>query len=123
MPTREQVRRLLDTGIGYESAARRLSLHPGLAYLIATGVPADGGDTLTEEERSAPYMMGGSQRLVNQPPQKPTTNDEVERWMRARAAADAQMQAAARSRAGEDGSVERLAAQTSKSSSGKGRPQ
>lgn len=96
MPTREQVRRLLDTGIGYESAGRRLSLHPGLAYLIATGVPADGGDTLTEEERSAPYMISASQRLVNRPPQNPTTNDMVQRWMRARVAADPQMQAAAK---------------------------
>jgi len=121
VPTREQVRRLLDTGIGYESAARRLSLHPGLAYLIATGVPADGGDTLTEEERSAPYMMGASQRLVNQPPQNPTTNDQVERWMRARATADFPMQAAARARAGEAGPVKRGAAQRSKSSSRKGK--
>lgn len=122
MPTRDQVRRLLDTGIGYESAARRLSLHPGLAYLIATGVPADGGDTLTEEERSAPYMISASQQLVNPPPENPTTNDEVERWMRARAAADAQMQAAARSRADASGAAKRPAAQRSKSSSRKGKP-
>lgn len=103
MPTREQVRRLLDTGIGYESAGRRLSLHPGLAYLIATGVPADGGDTLTEEERSAPYMISASQQLVNPPPENPTTNDEVERWIRARAAADSQMQVAAGKRARKSG--------------------
>jgi len=108
--TREQVRELLDTGIGFESTGRRLSLHPGLVYLIATGVPADGGDTLTAEERSRPFMLSSSQRLVNNPTENPTTNEEVQRWIRARVAADPPLRAAAEHRA-------------EKSGRGKGKPQ
>lgn len=105
MPTREQVRQLIDTGIGYESAGRRLALHPGLVYLIATGVPADGGDTLTAEERARPGMLASSQQLINTPPENPTTNDEVERWMRERVAADPQLREAALQRDAEPGEI------------------
>jgi hypothetical protein len=74
MPTRAQVRQLVDSGRTYEQAARALGIHPGLAYMIATGLPADGGDI-----------------------ENPTRKQDVLEWMKGRAAADAQMrQAAAR---------------------------
>ena len=42
MATTAQVRALLEAGHGFDSAARRLSITPGLAYMLATGLPADG---------------------------------------------------------------------------------
>ena len=50
VPTRQQVRALLDQGLDYREVARRLGISPGLAYLIATGLPADGGDAPAPEE-------------------------------------------------------------------------
>ena len=46
MPTREQVRGLLDSGLDYEAAGRRLGIPPGQAYLIATGAPMSVGTWL-----------------------------------------------------------------------------
>ena len=54
VPTKEQVLAALGDGTDYDEAARRLGIHPGLAYLIATGLPADGSDVLTEEENRRP---------------------------------------------------------------------
>jgi hypothetical protein len=65
MPTREQVQRLLDDGLGYDDAARRLGIHPGLAQLIATGMPVE---------------------RVPSPVQE--ADEEVLAWIRERAAAD-----------------------------------
>jgi hypothetical protein len=70
MPTRDQVTELLDHGHSYETAARELHIPAGRAYMIATGLPAD----------------GSSQHLVNPPPFNPTRNTEVLKWVRERAA-------------------------------------
>ena len=85
MPTREQVRELLGNGTDYEAAGRKLGIPAGQAYLIATGMPAD----------------GSSQRLTSPPRHNPVSKDSVRRWMTARAAADGQMQAAKRRRTAE----------------------
>jgi hypothetical protein len=53
VPTREHVRKLLDDGLDYAAAAQRLGIPPGQAYMIATGLPADGGDTITDSARWA----------------------------------------------------------------------
>ena len=106
MPTREQVRQVLADTDDYERAARRLGIHPGLAYLIATGLPADGGDTLTPEERERPGVVSDSQKFVNPPPENPTTNERVERWLDARAAADVPMTVAADARDAEPPAVD-----------------
>lgn len=98
MPTREQVRQLLDGGLDYEAAGRRLGIPPGQAYMIATGVPADGGDTITEEEAARPGFRPGSQQLANPPHDNPTARDSTRAWMRARVAADEPMRAAMRAR-------------------------
>lgn len=45
MPTREQVLRQVEQGRTYEEIAVDLGVRAGQAYLIATGIPADGGGT------------------------------------------------------------------------------
>jgi hypothetical protein len=105
VPTREQVRELLDSGMDYEAAGRRLGIPAGQAYLIVTGVPADGSDTIPDGagpdgvREASRYLLPSSQRLSNPPERNPVSKDSVRRWMAARAAADGQMQAAKRQRA------------------------
>lgn len=87
MPTRDQVRELLDRGHSYEMAARELHIPAGQAYMIATGLPADGGDTPSlEERRDKPVLSGSSQQLVNPPAVNPTRNARVMDWVHERAA-------------------------------------
>ncbi|MFB0621097.1 hypothetical protein [Streptomyces sp. AGS-58] len=98
MPTQEQVRRLLAEGLGYEEAGRRLGIPAGQAFLIATGLPADGGDTLTTDEQHRPGMpQESTQHLVNPAAKNPAGEPAVRDWLRARADGDAQMRRAARS--------------------------
>jgi hypothetical protein len=100
VPTREQVRELLDSGMDYEAAGRELGIPAGQAYLIATGMPADGSETVPGQEMTeSRYLLPSSQRLSNPPQHDPGSKDSVRRWMVARAAADGQMQAAKRQRA------------------------
>jgi hypothetical protein len=87
----------LGGGLDYEDAAERLGVPPGQAYLIATGIPADGGDTVTAERRRRPGMLPSrSQRLVNPREVNPTHRDDVLDWIRSRLLADEPMRAAAR---------------------------
>jgi hypothetical protein len=97
VPTREQVLGFLDDGCSYAEAANRLGIATGLAYLIATGIPADGSETLTESQLRRPHTMPGtSQHLANpQPAANPTRDERVLEWMKHRARGDDQMQAAA----------------------------
>ncbi len=97
MVTRRQVLQLIDAGTSYEAAAAQLGIAPGLAYFIATGLPADGGESLAPQERERPgYLATSTQRLANPAPvSNPTHHDEVRAWMRRRAEADVQMQHAA----------------------------
>ena len=44
MPTRAQVLELLDAGHSYQTVGRALRIPPGQAFMIATGLPADGSD-------------------------------------------------------------------------------
>ncbi len=82
----------------YERAGRALGVPPGQVYLIATGLPADGGDGYSEEELHRPGVLpGSSQQLVHGhiAAEHPTTEQQVREWIRARARSDPQMQAAA----------------------------
>ena len=79
MATRDQVLQLLELGHSYESVARELDLPPGLAYMIATGQPADG---------SGAQPSGSPQRLVNPPAFNPTRKAHIMDWVRQRAARD-----------------------------------
>jgi hypothetical protein len=86
MPSREQVTELLDAGHSYETAARELQIPPGLAFMLATGLPADGSDVPAPQELDVKRVLpGGSQHLVNPPTFNPTRNREVIEWVRQRA--------------------------------------
>jgi hypothetical protein len=100
--TREQVRRLLGQGLDYPAAARRLGIPAGQAYLIATGVPADGGDTISDQEMAGrDDLLPVSQQLANPPHHNPTSKESVRNWLKARTAADAQMRTAMHRRTAE----------------------
>ena len=101
MPTREQVRRLLGAGDDFATVAERLGIPPGQVYLIATGRPADGGDSPSEREEASGLLLASSQHLANPPHENPTGSETVRQWIRARVAADAPMRKAAEQRTAE----------------------
>lgn len=104
MPTREQLISVLQTGDTYEEAAKHFGIPPGQAYLIATGLPADGSDVLPPEEleqRKGLLLDGSSQHLANPPTEVVTEDESVQEWTRARAADDSAMQEAAAKRTAE----------------------
>ncbi len=107
MPTQTEVLDAIGDDCDYEAAGARLQIPAGQAYLIATGLPADGGDTFPPDETpSRPGRIKGStQQLVYQRPRaaNPIQKSEVQEWIRGRAAGDGQMVAAARSRDAEPG--------------------
>ena len=79
-----------------EAAARRLGIPAGKAYMIATGVPADFGDSLGPDDyQREALQLGGTQALLGVPhhnPNEPDDKPEVMAWVRERARADVQMQ-------------------------------
>lgn len=86
MPNRDQVIELLDHGHTYETAARELGVPPGRLFMIATGLPADGGDAPAPEELAQRHLAGGSsQHLIGPPAFNPTRKPFVLDWVRARA--------------------------------------
>ena len=106
MPTRDQVLAALGGGTDYAAAAARLGIHPGLAYLIATGMPADGSDVPTPEELARPGVLPTStQHLANPRAESPDAQDVVHAWLRRRAQGDPQMLAATRARTAAPGPV------------------
>lgn len=90
MPTKTQVRALLKDGLDYRQAGRQLGISPGLAYLIATGLPADGSDAPSPEERRERGLLPTSQELSNPAPENPTARRIVRRWIAGRVRADDQ---------------------------------
>jgi hypothetical protein len=87
--TRAQVLGLVERGASYEDAGSRLGIPAGQAYLIATGLPADGSVALAPEDRVRPGVLAVStQYLANPPHVNPTTKPEVLAWIRERAARD-----------------------------------
>ncbi|HEY3832036.1 MAG TPA: hemerythrin domain-containing protein [Acidimicrobiia bacterium] len=91
--TRRDVLSLVEAGVGYDDVGRRLGIHPGLAYMIATGLPADGSDTLVADDTRRPgFVETSTQHLANPVPvHNPTHRDEVQRWIHQRVRRDAQM--------------------------------
>ncbi len=106
MPTRDQIRQLLQQGHDYPAIARRFGVPSGQAYLIATGMPADGGDTYTEAERQRLGVLPSAQHLLGPDAENLTAKEAVLNWIKSRVAADAQMQAAAQQRDAEPGEIE-----------------
>jgi transposase len=88
VPSRERVLALVQTGHTYEQAARALGVEPGLAYLLATGVAADGSDSLSPEDRERPGLLASSQALANPPLRHTERKPETVAWVKARAARD-----------------------------------
>jgi hypothetical protein len=87
--TREQVMRLLDSGHTYETAARELGIPAGRAFMLATGLPADGSYAPSPEDLERKRVLpGSSQHLVNPPPYNPTRKEYVLDWVKRRAARD-----------------------------------
>lgn len=97
MTGKRTVLALLDQGCDYDEVSRRSGIPPGLAHLIATGIPADGGDSVTGGRRGRTGFAGaGSQRLVHPRAHNPTTRPEVLAWVRERVRADEQLRSAGR---------------------------
>jgi hypothetical protein len=96
LPSREQVRALVEQGLDYTEIGRVLGVPAGQACLIGTGMPADGGETSTQSGRQRAGVVAGAQRLLGLTAENPTTKPRVLEWIRQRASSDAAMQAAAR---------------------------
>jgi hypothetical protein len=111
--TRDQVLGIIRSGSDWIAAGQRLGIPPGLAYLIATGVPADGsGSVAPEDLQREGLMRGGSQALIGVPvdnPTEPSESPEVSEWVRERARADALDPEEIRSRQLADSPVEEAA--------------
>ena len=89
MVTRAQVLDLVHRGRSYFQAGDELGIPAGKAYLVATGLPADGSPALTDEDFARPGAIKGStQALANPPHHNPTVKPEVLEWIKARAARD-----------------------------------
>ena len=108
MPSRETVLRTLERTGSYEGTALHLGIPAGQAFLIATGLPADGGDTFPPDELDRPGMIPqSSQALVyrHAEPENPTTKGHVHEWIKRRADADQPMRRAADARDAAPGKI------------------
>lgn len=85
MPTREHVLRMLAGGRSHQDVGRELGLPAGQVYMIATGLPADGGEVPRAGEEPPGYLRS-PQHLVHPPAENPTAREVVHRWMARRAA-------------------------------------
>lgn len=104
---RERVLALVRDGVSYEEIGQRLGIRPGLAYLVATGLSADGSDAPSAQAHERPGFLGSSQHLANpQPAENPPAKDSVIAWIKRRVAADRQMQQAAAARDAEPGEID-----------------
>ncbi len=90
MPTRAQLLERVQRAHTYEEIGEEFLIPPGQAYLIATGLPADGSDVVTDEQAAGRMGLveGSTQHLVNPPTDMPQHQKTVEEWMRQRVAAD-----------------------------------
>lgn len=99
MPRREQVQALVREGLDYQQIAARIGTTPGLAYLIGTGLSADGADAPSAQAHDRPGFLGTSQHLANpEPAENVTSRETVRRWVHDRVDADPAMRAAAAAR-------------------------
>ena len=84
--TREQVFEAVKSERSWEVAAQTLGVKPGLAFMIATGIPADGSGVPELGNRTGPGpSLSSPQSLVNPRAHNPLRNDLVEAWVRERA--------------------------------------
>ena len=92
---RSSVLDLVRRGVTYEEIGRQLDVPPGLAYLIATGIPVDASDVPVPAQ---PGMKAepSHQQLGNPPTVAPSSGEDVRTWIRARVEGDPSMVAARR---------------------------
>ncbi|MFC6017081.1 hypothetical protein ACFP2T_12810 [Plantactinospora solaniradicis] len=89
MASKAAVLRLVGLGRSYQEIGATLGIPPGQAYLIGTGIPADGGGTVTRAQRERPGILPSrTQRLVNPREAPPPPAEPVHEWMRSRAHGD-----------------------------------
>jgi len=102
--SRRSVLQLVEAGLSYDEIGHRLGIHPGLAYFLATGLPADGSDAPSASARDRVGFLKTSQHLSNpETAENPTSSSSVRQWIKQRVAADAQMQRAAAVRTADPG--------------------
>jgi hypothetical protein len=111
MATRDQVLSMLNDSAaasGYSEIARSLGVPAGQAYMIATGLPADGSDSLAPEDLERPGLLEGSTQFLSNPSaENPTSKEHVLDWLKERARSDAAMRDAFRRRDAEPGEPQR----------------
>ncbi len=78
---------LLAGGHSFRTAGRALSIAPGLAYMLATGVPADASGG-AEPAVPAAAVTASPQCLVNPRAVQPPVDPGVLAWVRGRAERD-----------------------------------
>jgi hypothetical protein len=104
MASKAAVQELVQAGADYDEIAERLGIRPGLAYLLATGLPADGSDAPAAGAHQRTGFLADSQQLSNpQPAENPTSKTSVLEWIKQRTAGDAPMRAASQARTADPG--------------------
>jgi hypothetical protein len=87
--TREDVLERLRKGHSYARIGVELGIPAGQAYMIATGIPADGSDSLAPSDFTREEIqLGGAQALIGVPARNPTephSKPEILEWVRRRA--------------------------------------
>jgi hypothetical protein len=84
--TREQVCAAIASEGSWQAAARALGMRPGLAFMVATGIPADGSGVPDLDGRGCGgEPLSSPQALVNPRAHNPMRNELVEKWVRGRA--------------------------------------
>ena len=86
--SRSRVLQLLSAGDSWDAIGRELDISPGLAFMIATGVPADGSGVpeLGDRPAAGGEPMSSPQALINRRIHNPLRHPRVEAWVAARAA-------------------------------------
>ena len=115
LPSRDEILAALGEDRDYARVGRTLGIAPGLAYLAATGLAADGGDSISPEDTDRRGAVAVStQHLANPSSTNPTSMPgRVQRWVRDRVGQDAAMQEAARGRTAEPPETEESEEDTS----------
>jgi hypothetical protein len=87
--TREQVHAAVTDERSWDVAAQVLGVKPGLAFMVGTGIPADGSGVPDLAGRlSGGPALSSPQELVNPRGHNPLRNELVEAWVRGRATRD-----------------------------------
>jgi hemerythrin-like domain-containing protein len=100
LPTQNQVLSAYSQADDYGSVGQLLNVPAGQAYLVATGLPADGGTYSPGVDERPGLLSGSTQHLAHgtATESNPTAKPQVHEWVKRMAATDAPMQAAARRR-------------------------